>query len=65
MLQRGIDLHFLDARYVSSLSWYILTLFGLGGVNTLILGENSASSDTQMMQQQMSEMTGNILNLPI
>lgn len=30
----------LDVSYVSSLSWYLLTLFGLMGVNSLILGSD-------------------------
>jgi hypothetical protein len=58
MLQRGIDLYLLDAHYVSSLSWYILTLFGLGGVSTLVLRDSNAVSDTKIMQQQISEAAG-------
>lgn len=40
MLQRGVELDSLDVSYVSSLSWYLLTLFGLMGVNSLILGSD-------------------------
>lgn len=36
MLQRGIDLPSLDPSYFTSLSYYILLLFGLRGVLTLM-----------------------------
>jgi hypothetical protein len=39
MLQRGIDLTTLDITYVSSLSWYFLTLFGLKGLNSVVLND--------------------------
>eukprot|EP00241_Pyramimonas_parkeae_P010326 CAMPEP_0114235188 /NCGR_PEP_ID=MMETSP0058-20121206/6112_1 /TAXON_ID=36894 /ORGANISM="Pyramimonas parkeae, CCMP726" /LENGTH=234 /DNA_ID=CAMNT_0001346923 /DNA_START=121 /DNA_END=825 /DNA_ORIENTATION=+ len=57
MLQRGIDLNSLDVTYVSSLSWYFLNLFGLRGVFTLVLGENSVD-DYANMQEQMSTGMG-------
>lgn len=36
MLQRGIDLPTLDVSYYTSLSYYILLLFGLRGVFVLM-----------------------------
>jgi hypothetical protein len=55
MLQRGVVLQSLDVSYVSSLSWYFLTLFGLRGLFDLILGgDNDANSDAKLMQAQMA-----------
>lgn len=54
MLQRGLELQTLDVTYVSSLSWYFLNLFGLRGLYSIVLGENSDMDETKMMQQQMS-----------
>ncbi|KAG8865364.1 ER membrane complex subunit 3 [Tulasnella sp. 330] len=48
MLQRGIETPDMDVRWVSSLSWYFLNLFGLNGLFSLILGgENSAADKSQ------------------
>lgn len=55
MLQRGIGLQSLDVSYVSSLSWYILLLFGMRGVFDVVLGDNNDAVDnTKMMQAQMT-----------
>lgn len=55
MLQAGVGTRDLDVRWVSSLSWYFLTLFGLQPVYNFILGSNNAASQVaqQMAQQQM------------
>lgn len=51
MLQSGVGTRDLDVRWVSSLSWYFLTLFGLQPVYNFILGSgNTASQVTQQMQ---------------
>jgi hypothetical protein len=49
MLQSGVGTRDLDVRWVSSLSWYFLTLFGLQPVYNFILGGNNAA--TQVAQQ--------------
>lgn len=41
MLQAGVGTRDLDVRWVSSLSWYFLTLFGLQPVYNFILGSNN------------------------
>lgn len=39
MFQRGIEsLEGLDETYISSLSWYFVVLFGMMGVNSLLMG---------------------------
>lgn len=38
MLQRDIQTPDLDVSWVSALSWYFLTLFGLNAVYSLVLG---------------------------
>jgi hypothetical protein len=44
MLQRGIETPDLDVTWVSSLSWYFLTLFGLNAVYRLVLGDDNGES---------------------
>ena len=53
MLQSGVMTRDLDVRWVSSLSWYFLCLFGLQGVFVFILGNDNAASQ---MAQQMGAM---------
>ena len=53
MLQSGVGTRDLDVRWVSSLSWYFLNLFGLQSVFTFILGNDNAASQ---MSQQMAQM---------
>ncbi|RAL03573.1 ER membrane complex subunit EMC3 [Aspergillus ibericus CBS 121593] len=53
MLQSGVMTRDLDVRWVSSLSWYFLNLFGLQSVFGFILGSDNAASH---MSQQMASM---------
>ncbi|MCJ1479702.1 ER membrane complex subunit 3 [Lambiella insularis] len=53
MLQSGVATRDLDVRWVSSLSWYFLNLFGLQSVFIFILGNDNAANQ---MSQQMSQM---------
>jgi len=56
MLQRGVALKSLDVTYVSSLSWYFLNFFGLGGVFELLFGKNSLNDAHAMEAQFASSM---------
>ncbi len=44
MLQSGVATRDLDVRWVSSLSWYFLNLFGLQSVFIFILGDDNGIS---------------------
>eukprot|EP01025_Chloroclados_australasicus_P060018 TRINITY_DN7643_c0_g1_i6.p2 TRINITY_DN7643_c0_g1~~TRINITY_DN7643_c0_g1_i6.p2 ORF type:complete len:114 (-),score=11.88 TRINITY_DN7643_c0_g1_i6:246-587(-) len=53
MLQRGIDMASLDVSYFTSLSFYILLLFGLKGVLALIFS-GDVIDESAVMKQSMS-----------
>lgn len=55
MLQRGMDLPSLDPSYFTSLSYYLLLLFGLRGVFSLFFREDTID-DAAMMQRQQQAM---------
>ena len=64
VLQRGVDLPSLDVTYFTSLSYYILLLFGLRGVFMLFF-RDEVIDETQMMRQQMAGgMGGNPMGNP-
>lgn len=54
MLQSGIDLPSLDVSYLSSLSFYMLLLFGSRGVMTLFFQDAAVADAAAVMQQQMA-----------
>lgn len=60
MLQSGVGTRDLDVRWVSSLSWYFLTLFGLQPVYNWILGSGNAGA---MMASQMAQMQPGAQNM--
>jgi hypothetical protein len=41
MLQSGVGTRDMDVRWVSSISWYFLTLFGLQPIYSFILGSDN------------------------
>ncbi|KAF2674593.1 transmembrane protein [Microthyrium microscopicum] len=53
MLQAGVGTRDMDVRWVSSVSWYFLTLFGLQPIYNFILGGDNAANQ---MAQQMAQM---------
>ncbi|PVU97494.1 hypothetical protein BB561_000508 [Smittium simulii] len=55
MLQDGIKTPNMDVRWVSSISFYFLNLFGLNGVFSLFLGGNNSASGVDDLQA-MSNM---------
>jgi hypothetical protein len=55
MLQSGIETQDMDVKWVSSLSWYFLLLFGLTSVYTLLGDQNASGAGMDMMQMQMQQ----------
>ena len=50
MLQSGIATRDLDVRWVSSLSWYFMNLFGLQAIFIFILGSDNGTFLYTLMQ---------------
>ncbi|KAL6851274.1 hypothetical protein ACO1O0_008402 [Amphichorda felina] len=55
MLQAGVQTKEMDPRWMSSISWYFLCIFGLQFVYVFLLGSDNAASqlNQQMQAQQM------------
>lgn len=53
MLQAGVATRDMDPRWMSSISWYFLCIFGLQAVFVFILGSDNAANQ---MAQQMGQM---------
>ncbi|KAF4965229.1 hypothetical protein FSARC_6948 [Fusarium sarcochroum] len=55
MLQAGVQTREMDPRWMSSISWYFLCIFGLQFVYVFLLGSDNAASQVaqQMQAQQM------------
>ncbi|KAL5116276.1 hypothetical protein ACEQ8H_005834 [Pleosporales sp. CAS-2024a] len=61
MLQSGVGTRDLDVRWVSSLSWYFLTLFGLQPVYNFILGSNNAANQVTQQMAMANPGAGGIM----
>ncbi|CUS14393.1 unnamed protein product [Tuber aestivum] len=64
MLQSGVATRDLDVRWVSSLSWYFLNLFGLRSIFTFILGNDNSADQMAQQMQQMNPAGGNAMFAP-
>lgn len=58
MLQQGVQTPNLDARYVSSISWYFVNLFGLRPIYALLMGDSSKANEL------VGAMTQQLLSMP-
>jgi len=56
MLQTGIQTPDLNVRYVSSISWYFVNLFGLKPIYSLIMSDSKAVEQLMNQQQQQNQM---------
>ena len=54
MLQQGLNLSSLDVKYVSSLSWCFLWMYGLQGLQNLMTGTGSMEEEIKMMTGGMT-----------
>ncbi|KAH7359440.1 integral membrane protein DUF106-domain-containing protein [Plectosphaerella cucumerina] len=60
MLQAGVATKELDPRWMSSISWYFLCIFGLRSVFVFLLGSDNAADQ---MAQQMGQMGAQQANM--
>ncbi|CAL3966354.1 unnamed protein product [Diplocarpon coronariae] len=58
MLQAGVATRDMDPQWMSSISWYVLCIFGLQSVFTYLLGSDNAASQTAQQMGQMGPGAG-------
>lgn len=58
LVQRDIQLQSFDCSYVSSLSWYFISFFGLQGFTKLLLGSANKNQDPDMKHAKQQMMGG-------
>ncbi|EPE08220.1 transmembrane protein 111 [Ophiostoma piceae UAMH 11346] len=58
MLQAGVATKDMDPRWMSSISWYFLCIFGLQSVFNFLLGNENAASQMAQQMGQMGPQTG-------
>merc|ERR1719150_1964279 len=57
LVQRDVQLRPFDCSYVSSLSWYFISFFGLSGLNKLILSQAAKAGNTNPDMKAMQNMS--------
>ncbi|KAK0730714.1 integral membrane protein DUF106-domain-containing protein [Lasiosphaeris hirsuta] len=60
MLQAGVATKDMDPRWMSSISWYFLCIFGLQSVFNFLLGSDNAASQMAQQMGQMGPATGQL-----
>lgn len=60
MLQNGIMTPNLNVRYVSSISWYFVNLFGLRPIYSILMGSSEAD---EIMKQASQQQHGPMPNI--
>ncbi|SZF04830.1 unnamed protein product [Blumeria hordei] len=58
MLQAGVATRDMDPQWMSSISWYVLCIFGLQSVFNYILGSDNAASQVSQQMVQMGPGAG-------
>ncbi|KAG9244194.1 integral membrane protein DUF106-domain-containing protein [Calycina marina] len=58
MLQAGVATKDMDPQWMSSISWYVLCIFGLQSVFNYLLGSDNAASQTAQQMGQMGPGAG-------
>eukprot|EP00484_Ammonia_sp_Unknown_P024983 CAMPEP_0197039030 /NCGR_PEP_ID=MMETSP1384-20130603/15897_1 /TAXON_ID=29189 /ORGANISM="Ammonia sp." /LENGTH=272 /DNA_ID=CAMNT_0042469567 /DNA_START=23 /DNA_END=838 /DNA_ORIENTATION=- len=57
LVQRDVQLQPFDCSYVSSLSWYFISFFGLSGLNKLVLSKASQQNSDDPDMKAMKDMS--------